>query len=196
MKLARVQIAGYRSISEKITVHVDPQVTVLLGANDHGKTNILEALTHLNSDVVFDATRDLNWDHTGDPDNFPFLQFHFDLDTNDRERLLAVARKKAEDEAPAQAKAAVIATKGTAASAAATAVSDPDSNTTAEPAPPPLRQFSLEDVPTRITAIKQGLTGKLAFTRAGELPEGSATAFMSENLPRVELIHAQDKIEI
>ena len=44
MRLVKVEIEGYRSISNRLSLHLDPSVTVVLGANDHGKTNLLEAL--------------------------------------------------------------------------------------------------------------------------------------------------------
>jgi len=37
---------------------LDAAVAILLGANDHGKTNFLEALLHLNSDEAFEIGRD------------------------------------------------------------------------------------------------------------------------------------------
>lgn len=55
MRLVRVSIEGYRSIKERLDVTLDPHVTVLLGANDHGKTNFLQALRHLNEGVGFET---------------------------------------------------------------------------------------------------------------------------------------------
>src|SRR5579871_1669770 len=93
MRLWKLEISGYRSVSNTLTLIFDPNVTVLLGANDHGKTNILHAITHLNSDVKFDADRDLNWDHVGLQDEYPFLRFEFTLDAVDREELLEIANE-------------------------------------------------------------------------------------------------------
>src|SRR5262245_11111788 len=88
MRLRTLEVEGYRSISGLVTLPIDPDVTVLLGANDHGKTNILNALRHLNSDQRFDAEADLNWDRQAEPEKFPFVAFEFELDTNERAEIL------------------------------------------------------------------------------------------------------------
>jgi len=54
LKLRRVLIEGYRSIADSLQLFLDPGVTVVLGANDHGKTNLLFALSHLNPATSFD----------------------------------------------------------------------------------------------------------------------------------------------
>ena len=79
MRLAIVEIVGYRSFSERTVVHFDPNVTIIIGANDHGKTNLLEALTHLNKEVKFSPEKDLNWDHMAEPEEYPYLNFTFSL---------------------------------------------------------------------------------------------------------------------
>jgi predicted ATP-dependent endonuclease of OLD family len=78
MRLVRVSIEGYRSIKERLEVTLDPHVTVLLGANDHGKTNFLQALRHLNDAEAFEAD-DLNWDHADRADSLPALRFELEL---------------------------------------------------------------------------------------------------------------------
>ena len=61
MFLRRITITDFLSIRGTLTLDLDPRVTILLGANDHGKSNILRALTKLNDDTVI--TRDeVNWD--------------------------------------------------------------------------------------------------------------------------------------
>ena len=131
MKLTKVEIAGYRSISKKILVHFDPNVTVVLGANDHGKTNLLDALTHINQDTTFDAERDLNWDHINKSEEFPWLKFEFELNDSDRQGLLVVAQEKQSELAAASAKAAAAPTAPPVAPTAATAgtTSDPGTPT-------------------------------------------------------------------
>ena len=44
MKLSSVEIVGYRSFSKKVVLNLDPTVTIIIGANDHGKTNLLKPL--------------------------------------------------------------------------------------------------------------------------------------------------------
>ena len=45
MKLQKIKIFGFKSIKEEITLLVDEKTTVLIGANDHGKSNILESIS-------------------------------------------------------------------------------------------------------------------------------------------------------
>lgn len=87
MKLARALIEGYRSIAEPLTFTLDPMVTIVLGANDHGKSNILQALRHLNPDVAF-GPEDLHWDMEDQPDRYPHIEYVFDLSDEDRSHLL------------------------------------------------------------------------------------------------------------
>lgn len=48
MKITRVKINNYRSVgSEQNCLHVEPQVTALIGKNESGKSNILEAVGRL-----------------------------------------------------------------------------------------------------------------------------------------------------
>lgn len=61
MILRKVTVSRFRSIRNSCEVAVDGRVTVLLGANDHGKSNLLLAISHLNYDNPF-AVDDLNWD--------------------------------------------------------------------------------------------------------------------------------------
>ena len=111
MRLTRVEIEGYRSIGRKVDIHVERDVTVLLGANDHGKTNILSAIEHLNADKPFALDTDLNWDRVSRPDEFPCLTFHLQLDESDRAAIAALSTppepaSSATPEAPAGATAA------------------------------------------------------------------------------------------
>ena len=79
MRLTRVEIEGYRSIGRKVDIRVERDVTILIGANDHGKTNILSAIEHLNPDKQFAPDTDLNWDRVNQSEEFPCLTFHLQL---------------------------------------------------------------------------------------------------------------------
>lgn len=61
MRLTRVIITGFRSIQKTEEVILDRKINVLIGANDHGKTNILYAIKCLNDDSPI-AEDDRNWD--------------------------------------------------------------------------------------------------------------------------------------
>jgi predicted ATP-dependent endonuclease of OLD family len=80
MRLIKATIEGYRSIKETVDVHLDPRVTIVLGANDHGKSNLLHALRHLNPEEGFDADDDLNWDCLEANDSLPRVEYELALD--------------------------------------------------------------------------------------------------------------------
>jgi predicted ATP-dependent endonuclease of OLD family len=61
MILTKLVVTNFRSIVGTIDVDIDRNTTILLGANDHGKSNILSALTCLNADMPIDEA-DVNWD--------------------------------------------------------------------------------------------------------------------------------------
>jgi predicted ATP-dependent endonuclease of OLD family len=180
MKLSSVEIVGYRSFSKKVVLNLDPTVTIVIGANDHGKTNLLEALTHLNDSTEFDEERDLNWDRSGAPEEFPHLKFLFQLDENDRTEILRLAQEKL-----SESTAKVVAAAATSASAA-----DAQSTPADQPEPP----LSLAMVPHTIVASKKGVSGSLVPAKLHGLPEGTATKFMAAAKPRVELIKAQETV--
>jgi predicted ATP-dependent endonuclease of OLD family len=90
VKLRQVTIAGYRSIREPLEFVVDDRITVVLGANDHGKTNVLQAIRHLNDDNPFVGERDLNWDYHARGREFPHVEFKFGLSDEERTALLEV----------------------------------------------------------------------------------------------------------
>jgi predicted ATP-dependent endonuclease of OLD family len=98
MRLITIEIEGYRSINQKVTIACDPQVTVVLGANDHGKSNLLSAIKHLNADEAFELERDLNWDCSAKADILPHIVFELALDAHDQSavqsQLLKVVREK------------------------------------------------------------------------------------------------------
>ena len=79
MRLTRVELEGYRSIRDTLSLHIDRKATVLLGANDHGKSNVLASLQHLNADKPFEEDQDLNWDFRGREGEFPRVLFEFEL---------------------------------------------------------------------------------------------------------------------
>src|SRR5437764_1017524 len=90
MKLRQVSITGYRSIRECLDFAVDGRVTVILGANDHGKTNVLQAIRHLNQENAFEAERDLNWDFHDRGEEFPRVEYTLTLVEVEREALLTI----------------------------------------------------------------------------------------------------------
>lgn len=55
MLVSRVLIKAFRSIFE-LNLPIDPKVTVLIGANESGKTNLLRAIEAFKPDVPFDSS--------------------------------------------------------------------------------------------------------------------------------------------
>lgn len=74
MKLTKVVLKGYRSIKQEATLLVDDRVTILIGANDHGKSNLLEAIRCLNDDNRI-SPDDRNWDMP--EDSTVEIRWHF-----------------------------------------------------------------------------------------------------------------------
>lgn len=165
MRLTRVEIQGYRSIRSRVDIHVERDVTVLLGPNDHGKTNILSAIEHLNEDKPFHPDTDLNWDLESEQEEFPAVTFHFRLDDVHRTKILEMW----ED---AYAKDA-------------SEVSDE----TTDPSTP----LTLRDIPEDLIVQIAGVNSTREYS-AGNVPSSILGPFANEYLPRVELIRPQEHI--
>ena len=65
MRLIKISIAGFRSIKSEEHLILDERINILIGANDHGKTNLIEAIRCLNDDRPI-TEADLNWDLPAD----------------------------------------------------------------------------------------------------------------------------------
>lgn len=50
MFIRSVEITDFLSIKGSTKLLFDKNITVLLGSNDHGKSNLLKAVEHLNDD--------------------------------------------------------------------------------------------------------------------------------------------------
>jgi predicted ATP-dependent endonuclease of OLD family len=66
LHLRRLIITSFLSIKETTEVPIDKKVTIFLGSNDHGKSNILRAIQHLNEDDPI-SSDEQNWDATSEP---------------------------------------------------------------------------------------------------------------------------------
>jgi predicted ATP-dependent endonuclease of OLD family len=88
MKLKQVRVDGFRSVKERVKLFIDPKVTILIGANDHGKTTLLEAIRCLNDDKALTA-EDENWDSIDQ--GRPVLEFDFELDEEESKQLMEMA---------------------------------------------------------------------------------------------------------
>lgn len=98
MKLSKVVISGFRSITQAQTLLVDERTTVLIGANDHGKTNVLEAIRCLNDDSPIQE-EDKNWDLPEEA--HPRIEWHFTFDKEEERRIDEhIGRSRAGDAVP------------------------------------------------------------------------------------------------
>jgi len=80
MRLKMVTIRGFRSIQATIQVPIDRNVTILIGANDHGKSNVLSAIRCLNDENGFQQN-DVNWDLLEDATT-PEIEWKFELNVD------------------------------------------------------------------------------------------------------------------
>ena len=77
MKLKKVNITGFKSVKGEEVLLIDDRFTVLIGANDHGKTNMLQSIEKLNDDKPI-TDDDKNWDLK--PNENTRIEWHFSID--------------------------------------------------------------------------------------------------------------------
>lgn len=94
MVLKSVTIENFLSIRGSVTLNLDHRVTVLLGANDHGKSNLIAALEHLNPENPL-RDEDINWDAEEAGDGVS-LTYRFELSPDERDALLPLVRSQIE----------------------------------------------------------------------------------------------------
>jgi predicted ATP-dependent endonuclease of OLD family len=74
MELKKLKIIGFKSVNGEVELLIDPRVTILIGANDHGKSNLLEAVRGLNDDRPI-TEEDVHWDLPTTKE--PRIEWHF-----------------------------------------------------------------------------------------------------------------------
>jgi len=99
VRLKEVKISGFRSIQNEAVLLVDSNITILIGANDHGKTNILKAIETLNDNVPF-TPDDQNWDTEGDI--YPHVEWLFELTPEEQQEFSNLAMQVETSNAPTQ----------------------------------------------------------------------------------------------
>ena len=199
MRLTRVEIEGYRSIGRKVDIRVERDVTILIGANDHGKTNILSAIEHLNPDKQFAPDTDLNWDRVNQSKEFPCLTFHLQLEESDRAAIAALSTppepaSSAPPEAPAGTTAAPSQAPAVHVAPAPEGPNQPSDGAEDQPASEANHlPLQVHEIPEVLIVQRKGITGATQYV-AGDVPLSLLEAFAKENLPRVEIIRPQEKI--
>lgn len=175
MLLKKVTISGYRSITGSIELHLDSAVTVILGANDHGKTNILRAIEHLNPGTAFDEASDLSWD-CNDTDNLPAVEFLFELTVDERTEIASTIKASLPDVSDEDPEAL-----------------DEDNKASSVPASATEPQVV---IPKFIVASRKGTKGSLKYFDA--ISGDQLNGVLDEFTPRVELIqptsHVSDSV--
>jgi predicted ATP-dependent endonuclease of OLD family len=92
MRILRVSIKNYKSIINLNKLSLEGSPVVFVGANEHGKSNILKALSLLNPSnklSIDDARRDQN-----SKTYFPFIEFELSLNGSDRQRVAEILNSK------------------------------------------------------------------------------------------------------
>jgi predicted ATP-dependent endonuclease of OLD family len=217
MLLTKIEITDFLSIKGTLPIDLDRKVTIMLGSNDHGKSNILRAVQHLNDgDVITDD--ESNWDATEeprwDPETAPALSFTFTLTQGERREWRAIVedilREAAEslaasnaaesDEARAstpEPTPTAAATSSMTASAAAKTAAPPKKekpivvSATDGKAQSELPESALDPAAATLTLTRRGVGGGLQFSGVGmKLLPDRIRQFFKDKKPRVELFEA------
>ncbi|HYJ80883.1 MAG TPA: AAA family ATPase, partial [Longimicrobiaceae bacterium] len=88
MRLKKVDIHGFRSVPDRLVMHVRPTLTCLIGANEHGKSNLLDAIHSLATQRFDEFDHYSHSQRSSDPR----VTFTFELSTKERGRLLEVLK--------------------------------------------------------------------------------------------------------
>lgn len=92
MILKNVKVTNFKSIRETCQLATDSRITTLLGANDHGKSNLLQAIFHLNYNKPF-TEDELNWDTpTWEVKGSPSVIAEFALTNPERQKLTEIIK--------------------------------------------------------------------------------------------------------
>lgn len=85
MLLKSMQIHGFRSIPNSLDFHIESELTCLVGSNEHGKTNLLDAVEKLSSRQF--AAEDRN--SRSNSSDHPALSYMFDLTAMEQKAAVA-----------------------------------------------------------------------------------------------------------
>ena len=103
MILKLAEIKGFKSVNNKIKISLDKRVTAFVGANEHGKTNILRSLQALNEDFKF-GVDDINQECRNTSTNlkqaktdFPHVIGYFTFDDNEKKEVKKIVSNQLKD---------------------------------------------------------------------------------------------------
>ena len=202
MRLVQIEITNFLSIAGTMKLDLDKSVTILLGSNDHGKTNVLKAIEHLNDDRPITA-EETNWDAEG----VPSISFTLLLSPNEQSRWKAIVEPIAKRrKKPITLVAADQSTQGEPDAAS----TKPSPTSTAPPKPVPAGDTSalaeeddegwaalglsdsfLDAARTTLILSRDGVDGELKWEgiHLDDLPD-ALDVFLADQTPRVELFQA------
>ena len=167
MRLVQVTIEGFRSIRDRLVIPVDGRVTIVIGANEHGKSNMLRAFEALNDDRVFEAD-DLNWDlHTRT--DLPLIEAAFEVMDDDREAILEAEQRGAGEE------------------------DEPEDSEAETAAPEATSAESPPHIPDRVI-VQRGGVGQARMMITNDHVSESVRSRLLGFLPRVEAINPLDTL--
>lgn len=84
MRLVEIKMEGFRSVADTLTLRVQDELTCLIGANEHGKSNILHAIALLTKGSFKDNDKNTS----SRKSSHPSLIFKLRLNSTDRRRFL------------------------------------------------------------------------------------------------------------
>jgi len=84
MRLVKISISNFRSIINAKEIYIDQNVTTLVGANEHGKSNILNAIKYLDTSYEFDYVKDVRYDQAA---NLYYPQIDYQVVFSEKEKL-------------------------------------------------------------------------------------------------------------
>ena len=133
------------------------------------------------------------------PDEFPCLTFHLQLDESERAAIAALwtppeLASSATPEAPAGATAAPSQAPAVPSAPVPEGPSQPGDAAEGEPVSQANHTpLQVHEIPEELIVKRKGITGATQYV-AGDVPSSLLEAFAKENLPRVEIIRPQAKI--
>ena len=93
MTISNLFLRAYKSILE-LTLPLDPKISVLIGPNESGKTNLLKALTSFNVDARFDNTLTCQYSENYEQDKCPEIMLEFsNLSKDNRKNLMKISEQ-------------------------------------------------------------------------------------------------------
>jgi len=95
MRIKKFIIQNFRSIENSGEVNLEPEITVLIGKNESGKTNILKALESFNGDYeytdgdlcIYSATKKKLESGKIEKGDIPIVTIWFEIEKEDKEKL-------------------------------------------------------------------------------------------------------------